>query len=131
VLRVAAEFATRLAPPRFCLLTVVEAGAPLPTAQARAALARLLHQNPHLIRSAVAFEGSGFRAAAVRAVATSIAVLAQHQFPHRIFPAAGEALRWLAEGLSRELGHAPSADELERVLDHTRRPALSGARWRG
>jgi hypothetical protein len=103
--RVITEFATSLAPQRFCLLTLVEAGAPLPPAGSRAGLAHLLHANAEfLVASAVAFEGSGFRAAAVRGVATSIAVMSNHQFPHRIFSSVLEATDFLTTELSDELG---------------------------
>ena len=73
----------------------------------------------------------GVRAAAVRGVATSIALLSQHEFPHRIFQGADAALRWLGEGLIAELGAGPSAEELSRALEHTRRPSRSGAQLRG
>lgn len=103
--RIINDFAVSLTPQRFCLLTLVEAGAPMPPAGARAGLAHLLHANADfLVASAVAFEGSGFRAAAVRGVATSIAVMSNHQFPHRVFSSVFEATDFLSAELSRELG---------------------------
>jgi hypothetical protein len=131
-LRLAAEFAAGLTPPRFCLLTVVEQEASLPSTPARTGLARLLQRNSaHLIGSAVAFEGSGFRAAAVRGVATSIALLSRHEFPHRVFSGTDAALSWLGEGIARERGAGPSGDELARALQHMRSPTRSGAQRRG
>jgi hypothetical protein len=103
--RIVTDFAVSLTPQRFCLLTLVEAGAPLPPAGSRAGLAHLLHANADfLVASAVAFEGSGFRAAAVRGVATSIAVMSNHQFPHRVFSSVFQATDFLVGELERELG---------------------------
>lgn len=131
LVRFASDFAARLRPPRFCLLTVVEESAVLPTAAVRADLASMLrHSTPNLIRFATAIEGTGFRAAAVRGVATSIAILTRQEFPHRVFSSAEVALPWLAEGLARELGAAPALDDLTSVLEYTRRPALSGTQLR-
>lgn len=105
------SFADRLTPKRFCLLTLVEVTATAPSAGARSGLAKMLQDNtPYLIGSAVGYEGSGFRGAAFRGVATGIAVLSNHQFPHRIFSGVGAAAEWLATGLTRELG-APFSGE--------------------
>ncbi|HTV26083.1 MAG TPA: hypothetical protein VMG12_45620 [Polyangiaceae bacterium] len=131
LVRFAAELAARLRPSRYCLLTVVEQSAVLPTAAVRADLANMLRDStPHLIRFATAIEGSGFRAAAVRGVATSIAILSRQEFPHRVFASTDAALPWLVEGLARELGAAPGVEELASVLDYLRRPALSGTQLR-
>src|SRR5262249_31253721 len=56
-----------------CLLTVVEPNAPPPPSEVRDALAGVLGEFGKLIKfSAVAFEGSGFRAAMVRGVVTGL-----------------------------------------------------------
>jgi hypothetical protein len=105
--RLVAGFVQRLTPKRFCLLTVVEISATAPSSGSRAGLAKLLQDNtPYLIRSAVGYEGTGFRGAAFRGVATGIAVLSNHPFPHRIFAGVPDATEWLASGLSSELGGA-------------------------
>src|SRR4051812_23111597 len=53
------------------ILTVVETGAPLPPSPVRKLMADFLaEQAAHIWRSAVVFEGSGFRSAAVRGVVT-------------------------------------------------------------
>ena len=123
----AADLAARLGPPRFCLLVIVEESAIPPPAAVRADLATMLRlSTPHLIRFATVIEGTGFRAAAVRGVMTSIAVLSRQEFPHRVFSNAETALLWLVEGLSTELGPAPGVGELVRALDDVRRVGLSG-----
>lgn len=117
-------FAESLTPKRFCLLTVVEPTAPLPPSAARAALARLLRINAdYLIRSAVGYEGAGFRAAAVRGVATGIAVLSNHQFPHRIFAGVEPATEWLASGLANEMDGQINGTALADVVHSVRRMA--------
>lgn len=119
--RIITDFAASLAPQRFCLLTLVEAGAPMPPAGSRAGLAHLLHANAEfLVASAVAYEGSGFRAAAVRGVATSIAVMSNHQFPHRVFSSVFEATDFLTTELERELGGRVDGRKLLDALHNLR-----------
>ncbi len=121
VSRMIGEFAAQQPRNRIGLLGVVEANGNLPPADARAALSRLLQVNsPWLIRSAVAFEGSGFKAAAVRGAATGIALLSRQNFPHRIFGGVSAATAWLAEGLAAELGISANGEELAAVIAQVR-----------
>jgi hypothetical protein len=77
------------------LLTVVEAGAPPPSQEARYALARFLSSGAgRMILSAVVHEGSGFRAAFVRGVVTGLALLANLPYPHKVFGSVEEAATW-------------------------------------
>jgi len=79
-----AEFA-RTQPRGIGLLTIVESGAPLPPAPARKAIADFLAGGSEFIKcSAVIFEGSGFRAAAVRSVVTGLTLMARQAYPHRV-----------------------------------------------
>src|SRR5258706_3022512 len=81
----------------FFLLTVVEMNAPLPDAKVRERLAAFLaEQGPKIKRSAVVFEGSGFRAAAVRGVVTGLTMLARVPYPHKGVGAAREAASLMA-----------------------------------
>jgi hypothetical protein len=67
------------------LLTIVESGAPLPPAPARDAIASFLASGSAFIKcSAVVFEGSGFRAAAVRSVVTGLTLMARQAYPHKV-----------------------------------------------
>jgi hypothetical protein len=67
------------------LLTIVESGAPLPPAAARDAIAAFLASGSAFIKcSAVVFEGSGFRAAAVRSVVTGLTLMAKQAYPHKV-----------------------------------------------
>jgi hypothetical protein len=87
---------TRHFPKSVGMLTVIEENAPAPSAEARAAIARLFASAADdVICSAVAFEGSGFRAAFVRGVVTSLTMLARQPFPHKVFPGVPQAAVWL------------------------------------
>lgn len=124
--RLVQDFVRSLSPPRFCLLNIVEETADKPSAEARSRLQDLLRSSARgLIRSAVVYEGTGFRAAAVFGVATSLAVLSRHQFPHRVFAELGKATDWLALGLSGELGEPTSGFELSEAVRSVRKPGAS------
>ncbi|WP_437562178.1 hypothetical protein [Sorangium sp. So ce542] len=102
------------------LLTVVEGEASLPPAGARKALASFLAQASSVIRcSAVVFEGSGFRAAAVRSVVTGLSLLARQRFPHKVCDIA-EAGRMFAEILPAATGVGVSEAALRASLDELR-----------
>ncbi len=85
-------------PDGILLLTVVEEQAPMPTSDARDALGQLLKSGTgRTRRSAVVYEGNGFRAATVRSVVTGITVLSRPPFPHKIFATVADAVGFLAE----------------------------------
>jgi hypothetical protein len=74
---------------------VLEAAAKMPSAESRAGLADFMHGYRDRFRaSALAFEGTGFRAASIRAVVTGLSALARHSFPHAVFASVPEALAW-------------------------------------
>ena len=84
------------------LLTIVETGAALPPSHVRDALAGFMRScDGKLKLSAVAFEGTGFRAAAVRGVVTSLTLLARQPFPHKVFSTVEEAARWYEAELGK------------------------------
>lgn len=102
--RLIRRFAEEQLPKRIALLTIIESGAFLPGAGTREELAQLMRVNSdYLVRSAVAQEGTGFKASAFRSVATGIALLSHHSFPHRVFASVEMATQWLVKGLSDEL----------------------------
>jgi hypothetical protein len=96
------------------LLTVVEEQAPMPPSDARNALGELLRSGTGKTRkSAVVYEGAGFRAAAVRSVVTGITVFSRPPFPHKIFATVADAVGFLAEpGLP--------ATQLAKIVDEVR-----------
>lgn len=78
------------------LLGVVAAGVPPPEANVRKALADSLAAGAGFVRaSALVFEGEGFRASMVRAVATGLSMLARLPYPHESFPSVTAAAKWL------------------------------------
>jgi hypothetical protein len=95
------------------LFMVAERRAPLPTADSRKASADVL-QVARLAFSALTFEGTGFRAAAVRGVVTGISMLAKQAFPHKAFATVEDAAAWA----SQHAVHDGPADAVERGLLH-------------
>jgi hypothetical protein len=78
-------------------VTIIEAAAALPYAEARAELDLLgAELAKHVAMSAVVFESTGFRAAAVRSVMTGIARFTQQSLPYHVCATVPEAARWLA-----------------------------------
>jgi hypothetical protein len=104
--------------PHFFLLTVVEMNAPLPEAKVRERLATFLAQHGQKIkRSAVVFEGSGFRAAAVRGVVTGLTMLARMPYPHKVFAASREAAGWMRGDDDPSVGGLDSRELLSALAD--------------
>jgi hypothetical protein len=79
------------------LLTIIEPSAPLPAADVRQELAEF-HKRAagKIARSALVFEGHGFRAASVRAVVAGISLSSRPAYPHRFFGSVGAAARFLS-----------------------------------
>lgn len=81
-------------------VTIVEETAPMPPSDARAALAKALDDHSERVRvSAVAYEGTGFRAAAVRSVVAGLTMVARQPYPHKVFATVEEAMVWMAPQL--------------------------------
>jgi hypothetical protein len=77
------------------VLTVVEENAPMPTPEVRAMMARFLATRaPQIILSAVVYEGTGFRAAAVRSLVTGLALVSKLPYRHKVFATVDEAASW-------------------------------------
>lgn len=85
------------------LLNIVEQTAPMPGSDARERIATFLREASRVSASAVAFEGTGFRAAAVRSVVAGLALLARQAFPHKIFPTVETAAEWLVPTLAERV----------------------------
>jgi hypothetical protein len=115
------DFAESFLLKRIALLTVIELEALMPSSPARTELAKLMRRNtPYLVRSAVGYEGTGFRGAAFRGASTGIALLSNHQFPHRIFAGVPAATDWLASGLASELNSAVTGKSLAAIVNKAR-----------
>ncbi|MFO0611616.1 MAG: hypothetical protein U0414_03440 [Polyangiaceae bacterium] len=103
-------------PDRIVMLTVVESGADMPDAPVRNALAELFHRvAPSVIASALVFEGTGFKAATVRALTTTLNMVTRQPFPHKVFATVAEASAWLAPPTAGRLLASQIASELAGV----------------
>jgi hypothetical protein len=81
--------------PGVFLLTIVEKDARMPSVVVRDAVAEFLSQAAgRMILSAVVYEGTGFRAAAVRSVVSGLAMLTNYSYPHKVFPRVEGAVSW-------------------------------------
>ena len=77
------------------LLTIVERDARMPSVVVRGALAEFLAQAAgRMVLSAVVYEGTGFRATAVRSVVSGLAMLTNYPYPHKVFPRVEAAANW-------------------------------------
>lgn len=99
------------------LVTVVEESAPMPPSDARDALAQFLERaSSHIKVSAVAFEGSGFRAAAVRSVVAGLTMVARQSYPHKVFASVEEGAAWM----SPQMPNPTSAKDLSEAVAELR-----------
>ncbi|MGA3121008.1 MAG: hypothetical protein ABSF69_09595 [Polyangiaceae bacterium] len=103
------------------LFTVVGESTPLPSGEARALSAAWLRKLP-LAFSVVAFEGAGFRAAAVRAVVSGVSLAAKLTYPRKSFACIQDAAAWVGESTSKE-GEASVPAEALIVAVHAVRAA--------
>jgi len=101
------------------LFIVTDVTAPLPPAVVRKTAASILATGP-IAYFCVTFEGNGFRAAAVRGVVTSIAMLASMAFPHRAFSKINEAGAWVSEQTRHDGAMRIHPIGLAAVLDNLR-----------
>jgi len=77
---------------------VVASTASVPTSVASSAVSQLVIQHGRrVLGSALTIEGSGFRAAAKRALAMSVRMLVKKTYPQGTFGDVGTASSWLAE----------------------------------
>ena len=119
--RTVRDAAKRLAAERegaLATIIVVESGAAMPDGDTRAELARMVDdQKGRMVAAALVHEGSGFRAAAVRAVMTGMMTLAKQPFPHHVVANVADGAKWLA---TRERLPAGDVAEIERVVEALR-----------
>jgi hypothetical protein len=80
----------------------------------------------HIKHSAVVFEGTGFRAAFIRAVTTGLSLLANHPYPHRMCEF-DTAVEDVARAMSQAKGTPVLAVSVRRAVQDIRRDALSAA----
>jgi len=109
------------------LLTVVEERARIPSFPVRDALATVLdNEASRLCLSAVVYEGTGFRAAAVRAVVSGLALMSKISARHRVFSTVADATAWFQTHSAAARRWA--APTLARAVAEMRESAARGAR---
>jgi hypothetical protein len=113
------EFASRH-PRGIGLLTIVEPNAPFPPSEVRNSIADFLHDASVFIKcSAVIYEGTGFRAAAVRSVVTGLTLMARQGYPHKVCDLV-EAGRMYEEVLTRATGQVVVGETFRSTLAELR-----------
>lgn len=117
-MRLATEHA-RKHPTGVGVLQVVEVDAVPPEADARKAFSEFMKW-PGVSHFSVTHEGSGFKAASVRAVVMGAAIIARASFPYAIHSSIVEAASWAA-GHNRNIGAQSDARAIERALQSLRR----------
>ena len=110
LMRGAAGFA-KSHPEGIGLVTVIEAHAPSPENDARARIAEFLGTADYVQASGVAFEGTGFRAAAVRSIVSGLTMLARQPFEHKVFDSVPRTMSWLVPELAKHVSVDFSADD--------------------
>jgi hypothetical protein len=94
---------------RAVLFTIVESSAPLPSSEGRTALSNILRFcSDDVLASAVVMEGDGFRASAVRSVATGLSIVARQPFPHRVFANVQSGAEWVCASMPADFGATPA-----------------------
>ena len=74
----------------------------------RGALEQAMRSSSSITSSAVVYEGTGFQAAAVRAVVAGVAALRRHPFPHQVFAELGAAADFHAQHQRQPAGFRDS-----------------------
>jgi hypothetical protein len=110
-------------PKGIALLTIVEEEAPMPASEPRESLAIFMRDaGDHIKASGVVFEGTGFRAAAVRSVVVGLTMLARQKYPHKVFAGLIEATAWMERELSTAgLAQPFTAQEIDDAVASIRR----------
>lgn len=109
-------------------LTIVEAGAREPSSEVRAAISAFFAKSASAVKlSALVFEGTGFRAAFVRSVASSIARFSRYPFPHKVFATVDAASAWM-RATSPALAGCTEAEFVAAVAQVRRESASSRGR---
>jgi hypothetical protein len=101
------------------VLHVVETEASPPDSEARKAFTDFLKQ-PVIKHFSVTHEGSGFKAASVRAIVSGVHALARPGFEHAVHSTVADASRWAANQ-NRQIGRSDEWQAIERVLQTLRR----------
>lgn len=101
------------------VMHVVETDASPPDSDARKAFTDFLKQ-PAIKHFSVTHEGTGFKAASVRAIVSGVHALARPGFEHSVHSSVAEASRWAA-AQNAAIGRRDEWQSIERVMQTLRR----------
>lgn len=101
------------------VMQVVETQAIPPTDETRQAF-KEAYELKGVHHFSVTYEGTGFKAAAVRAIVWSAHMLARPKFAHAVHKSVAEAARWV-EAQNRLIAHHDDWRQLDRIVDQMRR----------
>ncbi|RYZ08341.1 MAG: hypothetical protein EOO73_07770 [Myxococcales bacterium] len=101
------------------VMQLVEVDAVPPDAEARKAFTEFMKW-PGVAHFSVTHEGSGFKAASVRAIVMGVTALSRPSFPHAVHNSVSEAANWAASQ-NRNIGAVSDARAIERAVQSLRR----------
>lgn len=101
------------------VMQVVEVDAIPPDSETRKAFGQMMHL-PGIQHFSVTHDGTGFKAASVRAIVSGVNALARPTFAHSVQSSVPDAARWAA-AQNRAIGAADDAAAIERALQSLRR----------
>ncbi len=101
------------------VMQVVELDAVPPDAETRKAFNEFM-KLPGVAHFCVTHEGTGFKAASVRAIVSGVTVLSRPIFPHAVHSSVSDASSWAA-AQNRDVGGTTDARAIERALQALRR----------
>lgn len=104
------------------VMQVVEVDAVPPDAEARKAFTEFMKW-PGVAHFSVTHEGTGFKAASVRAIVSGVTVLSRPIFPHSVHSSVADASSWAASQ-NRRIGAFSDLHAIERAVQSLRRVHL-------
>jgi hypothetical protein len=111
---------------RVGVLQVLESTVQPLEADQRKALEQTMSSCNAISSSAVVYEGSGFQAAAVRAVVAGVSALRRHPFPHQIFASVGKASEFHARHLTQPPDFQEGLERATQILRQWSMPSSEG-----
>lgn len=93
------------------LIVVIDTHAPMPSKEAREAVAVFMKSGSGYIKAcAVIFEGNALQSSVARGVATGLALLARQSYPQKFFSDATQAMSFLEKSLRPQMPGPNAAD---------------------
>jgi hypothetical protein len=108
-------------PDGYAVMLIVEDTFALPDESTRKKVTDLLNRwSSRMKRQAIVHEGSGFLAAALRAMYVVMETVVRTKFPWKIFSSVDASLAWMAEEFRDKDGRPVSPADLRRAVEFTR-----------